>query len=277
MKSFDQRMGSDFVARLPTEPGVYRIFDSAGKIVYVGKAKNLRKRLSQYRNAKRVKAHSKMRLIVRHAVKIETEICSSELDASLLELRLIQQLRPRFNVAGAFSFLYPSLGLELRASPRMRLVYSTRPELLDTPELNWHGTFRSRHITGEAFDALTELLRFVCPGRPQKFARRFFARAYVFDRFESSWIPALEAFLRGESNEFLELLLMALVDKPQARLRSHAIQKAFKALKRFWRVEARPLRRIICETSYSSYPVPREDVDYLKTTCRYKVAKSSQS
>jgi len=108
---FDQKFGEDFVAGVPHSPGVYRFFNRHGELVYVGKAKDLRRRLSQYRAPKRVKAHRKMKRIVKSSARLEFEVTASEKDALLLENALIQQHRPRLNVAGAFSFLYPSIGL----------------------------------------------------------------------------------------------------------------------------------------------------------------------
>ena len=98
-----QKRGTCFKnLNLPTTPGIYRIFNVAGELIYVGKAKNLRRRLGQYKNAKRTKKHRKMRLIVSEADRVETEDCSSDLDAYLLEAKLIQELRPKWNTAGAF-------------------------------------------------------------------------------------------------------------------------------------------------------------------------------
>ena len=72
------------------------MYDQAQQLIYVGKAKNLRRRLSQYRHAKRLKKHSKMRSIIKAAERIEHEVCATELDAFLLETRLIQAHRPRW-------------------------------------------------------------------------------------------------------------------------------------------------------------------------------------
>src|SRR5688500_8733930 len=107
MKKFDRKFGVEFLPNLPACPGVYRVLNDEGQTVYVGKAKNLRRRLAQYRNAKRCKAHRKMRSIIGDAAKIEWEIYPSDLEACLQEAKLIQTLRPRWNVAGAFAFLYP--------------------------------------------------------------------------------------------------------------------------------------------------------------------------
>ena len=99
MKRFDAKFGDDFLASVPHAPGVYRMFDAAGALLYVGKAKDLRRRLAQYRNANRTRRDKKMRKLIAGAARIAFEVRASELDASLEEVRLIQTERPRANVA----------------------------------------------------------------------------------------------------------------------------------------------------------------------------------
>src|SRR6478736_2714224 len=158
MRAFDKKFGKEFMASLPTTPGVYRAFDKDGLLIYVGKAKNLRRRLGQYRNAKRRKAHAKMRKVVSDAVRIEYELCPSDLEACLLEARLIQEHRPRWNTAGAFYFLYPLIGIRWDQGIT-HFCYTTQPEHF--PEFELHGAYRSRGISGGAFWALMELLSYV--------------------------------------------------------------------------------------------------------------------
>src|SRR5688500_14501871 len=98
-RAFDRKLGEAFLATVPRSPGVYRIPDAAGAVVYVGKAVNLRRRLSQYRNATRRKKHRKMRVIVRDAASIVFEPCATELEAELREAELIRDLCPKWNVA----------------------------------------------------------------------------------------------------------------------------------------------------------------------------------
>ena len=99
-RAFDRKFGEERIAQLPMSPGVYLFKDAEEKVVYVGKAKNLRRRLSQYRNAGRRKVHRKMRLIVREAMSLHVETLADEQAALLLRImhqqgealhRLIQQ------------------------------------------------------------------------------------------------------------------------------------------------------------------------------------------
>ncbi|MCM2324131.1 MAG: nucleotide excision repair endonuclease, partial [Oligoflexia bacterium] len=173
-KLFDRKLGEEFLASIPPSPGVYLVFDETDRLVYVGKAKNLRRRLSQYRNAKRRKKHLKMREIVSHAARIEHRTVPTELEAEVLETRLIQENRPKLNVAGAFSFLYPLIGMRW-AEGTVSFGYSCDPETLTGEGFEIHGAFRSRFLTGEAFFSLMRLLTYVghrTPGRARANGRR---------------------------------------------------------------------------------------------------------
>ena len=238
---FDRQLGAGFLATVPTGPGIYRVFDEANAVVYVGKAKNLRRRLSQYRNARRRKKHLKMRAIVASAVRVEIESCPSELDAELLEARLIRELRPRWNVVGAFSFLYPMIGVRQTPSGDVVLAFSTQPE--ERADLEWHGAYRSREITGEAFFALVRLLARIGHRTPA-LARAPGARTYVFTirRLPREWVGQWTRFLDGESRGALDTLLLALLERSSARRDAAKVAKDIEALERFRRHEAVVLR-----------------------------------
>jgi excinuclease ABC subunit C len=153
---FDQKFGVERLRELPREPGVYLFRDAEGRVLYVGKAKDLRRRLAGYRNASRRKAHRKMRALVREAASLEVRPSACEKQALLLENELIRTLRPPFNVDGAFAFLYPALGIG-HADGRVLLAFTSRPEEWSSLALRWHGCFRSRARTRAAFDALVAL------------------------------------------------------------------------------------------------------------------------
>ncbi len=171
MRLFDQKFGAQFLAGVPSQPGVYRLYDEAGALLYVGKARDLRRRLAQYRTTRRTKKDRKRRRLVRSAARIVWEVCESELDAALDEIRLIQALRPRENVAGAFSFLYPFIGIRLDGR-ETNFCLTTSPEAF--PSFDLYGAFRSREVTGEAFFSLMRLLRFI--GHPTFPRRRMRSR-----------------------------------------------------------------------------------------------------
>jgi len=148
VRAFDRTFGADFLAGVPTAPGVYRFHDAAGGLLYVGKAANLRRRLAQYRLAGRRKKERKRRTLVRATARITWEVCGSPLAAALAEIRLIQTLRPPRNVASAYPFLYPFVGLHVEGDETY-FCLTTSPEAF--PAIAFHGAFRSREITREAF------------------------------------------------------------------------------------------------------------------------------
>jgi hypothetical protein len=101
-KPLVERLGQKFFRKVPTRPGVYKMHDAAGNVVYVGKAKNLRQRLRSYRvaNPERVKRrHLRM---MREVTRIEFELCHNESAALIHEGRLLRQLRPKYNRAGVW-------------------------------------------------------------------------------------------------------------------------------------------------------------------------------
>lgn len=115
------------VALLPLSPGVYQFVDASGTIIYVGKAKSLRKRVSSYFVNSR--EHSaKVRVLVRQIVEIRHIVVDSETDALLLENSLIKTLQPRYNILLKDDKTYPWIVVCRENFPR---VQSTRTLLHD--------------------------------------------------------------------------------------------------------------------------------------------------
>ena len=107
--------------RMPESPGVYQYFDQDGQIIYVGKAKNLHRRVNSYFN----KDHqsSKTRQLVSHIADIRYVVVESEQDAFLLENNLIKQYQPRYNILLKDGKSYPSICITKEAYPR---IFKTR-------------------------------------------------------------------------------------------------------------------------------------------------------
>ena len=117
----------DQVSSLPTLPGVYQFFNKEGVIIYVGKAKSLRQRVSSY--FVESKDHSlKVQIMIRHIVNIEHIIVSTESDALLLENNLIKRLKPRYNILLKDDKTYPWIVIRNEPFPR---IESTRSLLRD--------------------------------------------------------------------------------------------------------------------------------------------------
>jgi hypothetical protein len=97
-----ERLGSDFFRAAPEGPGVYLMRDCADQVLYVGKAKNLRKRLGSYRVANPDRMPRRHLRMLRAVHRIELQPCTDETCALAQESRLLLALRPRFNRAGTW-------------------------------------------------------------------------------------------------------------------------------------------------------------------------------
>jgi excinuclease ABC subunit C len=117
------------IKTLPSAPGVYQYFDKNQRILYVGKAKNLKKRVSSYFN----KQHDSHRIavMVKKIHEIKHIVVSSETDALLLENNLIKKLQPRFNVMLRDDKTYPWLCIKNERFPR---IFLTRRVIKDGSE-----------------------------------------------------------------------------------------------------------------------------------------------
>lgn len=265
LKTFDRKFGRRLLHELPAEPAVYLFKDEDGAVLYAGKAKNIRRRLQGYRNASRRKVHRKMRTLVRAASSLEIRLQPSERDALLLENQLIREHRPRYNVDGAYTFLYPAIGLAV-AGHQSLLCISTRTEAFEGLGLRWHGVFRSRHRAWDAFDALVALLSLVGhrePGsRMRELPRAKGSQIAAFRRIEE-WVPSLERLYAGESSRVLRALATKLLDKPDARREATRVGEDLRLLDDFFESDARPLREALRAAGRAGCFVSQEERDAL--------------
>jgi excinuclease ABC subunit C len=105
---------------IPHLPGVYKYFDAAGTIIYVGKAKDLRKRVSSYFNKQFVgyKTHE----LVQRIHRIEFTVVNTEQDAFFLENSLIKELQPKYNIDLKDDKTYPYIVIKKEPFPRVFLT-----------------------------------------------------------------------------------------------------------------------------------------------------------
>lgn len=141
---------------LPNKPGVYRYFDKDGTIIYVGKAKNLKRRVSSYFNKEQT---GKTRVLVSRIADIKFIVVESESEALLLENNLIKQFKPRYNIMLKDDKTYPWICIKNEPFPR---IFLTRRKLNDGSDyFGPYPSVRTAHV-------LLDLLRQVYPIRSCK-------------------------------------------------------------------------------------------------------------
>ena len=136
---------------LPQEPGIYRMLDEKRKILYIGKARNLRKRVSSY--FQRKPDSPRTQAMVMQIRDIEFTLTSSEAEALILEHNLIKQIKPRYNVLLKDSKTYPYILLTDENYPRLKLYRGSRKESGEYfgPFPNAGAVRQTLHIMQKAF------------------------------------------------------------------------------------------------------------------------------
>jgi predicted GIY-YIG superfamily endonuclease len=204
-----ERLGEQFFRQAPEAPGVYLMRDRADAVLYVGKAKNLRKRLASYRVANPDRLRRRHLRLLRSVERIELHECASESSALARESALLRSLRPRFNRAGTWT-----------GTPRFIAWKFTEENfqlaIIPTIEPGWYGYAAAGTNGGYLCSALARLLW--CISRPgagwSNLPQGWFSGRprgiYLVPRPASSpniseeAVSRLSKLFNGEVNEFVE-------------------------------------------------------------------------
>jgi excinuclease ABC subunit C len=165
---------------------------------------------------------------------------------------------------GAYSFLYPLIGIR-SANGNIEFCMTTTPEavLKEYPGFEFHGAFRSRRITGDAFFALMRLLRYVGHVNPSNRRNRMSRYSYIFSfrKLPSNWAGVWASFYKGQSALAMEELILKLVENSGARRKTSKVQEHLDELKRFWKHEALTLAKVRKVTGCTEWPLPQYQRD----------------
>ncbi len=232
-KPLDQRLGRKFFRRTPSRPGVYLMKDASDKVLYVGKAKDLKQRLNHYRVANPDRMPRRHLRMVREVARIEFQLCPNESAALKHESKLLRSIKPRFNRAGVWpgktkfiAWRFSEQQLEL--------------SVVETPEPDWR---RFGPLNGSAHvvhGSLTRLLWLaINPGRactelPPGWSQGNLAPCVTIDCRDSAAETAvvLEAFFWQAPDEFLLWLGSRFAERTHPFERS-VIESEIETLKEF--------------------------------------------
>lgn len=142
------------IKTLPSKPGVYQFFDNNGKVIYIGKAKNLKKRVTSYFNREHYDS-GKIKVMVRKVQNIEHIVVETEIDALLLENNLIKKYQPRYNVLLKDDKTFPWICIKNEAFPR---IFSTRNIIKDGSK--YYGPYASVRMMNTLLELIRQLFQY---------------------------------------------------------------------------------------------------------------------
>jgi excinuclease UvrABC nuclease subunit len=210
------RFGDEFFAALPRAPGVYFMKSATGRVLYVGKARCLRTRVSSYRHAKPGSVGENIIELLERVERIDFEEHADESAAIHRERELIRAVVPPYNLADAWEEDYLFVGLRV-ADGGGALEFRLTSRDQDADEFTLHGCFAQRGRAKSAYSSLLRLLhaanfrreRF---GYPARLTRSSPAYNYRMRLSEAAgWKDSIDSFLRGEDLALIERLVEAML------------------------------------------------------------------
>lgn len=263
-----EQLGEAFFDELPTVPGIYKMYGSAGRLLYVGKAKNLRSRLLTYRRARPGRESRKVIRLVRMIHAIELEEHPTEEEALLRENELIRTQKPEFNHAKKQHEAYYYLVFRTESS---RIITDLRMHVREGENEDTFGAFKG-HVTVRR--GLGGLLRqlyiiehkilkpFDLPSQLLKKLTPMHYELSVDELASSEWMGQVRQFLEGSEPALLfEIMEHAREQKLLESFIGKVILKDMEALKFFYDRCCRRNYEIVQQLNLNTSLIPQEKLD----------------
>jgi excinuclease UvrABC nuclease subunit len=223
-KPLVERLGSDFFKRVPRQPGVYLMSGEQQRLLYIGKANNLRQRLNSYKNTQPDRASRKVIRLVHQVRAITWELCESPDAALLRENELLRLHKPKFNVLNTRPEHYAFIGLRV-CDDAVHLRLTRQP--VRAPGETLHGAFKSLGRVRAGFAALLRLLwamehrpasvhQYPVPLAAERCPNEFCVRLLKSDARHVAEL--LRRMLGGQDDELIGLLASKMALAPDADL-----------------------------------------------------------
>lgn len=243
-----ERFEDLYFKNLPQLPGVYRFIGQDAQLLYVGKAKNLKRRLMSYRTLRKSRATRKVMRLLKLIQFIEFEIHETETAALLRENELLRSLKPPFNVMNTYPESYYVIGIS-RIGQGIRLKLQTAA--MEREEAyEYFGVYRGRGFLRDSFLALLRLLWFSFASGPMArlptqllrdkplYEWTFQPQAHVMA--EGTFLDCLRDFLVGRSPLFLEQLSTTLVmEENVPKIFEPTVQEDLRSLLEFFQTSCK--------------------------------------
>ena len=212
------------LATIPALPGVYRFQDDKGRALYIGKAANLKKRVSSY--FRRTRQSPRIALMLRASVSVDTIVTASEPEALLLENNLIKSLRPRYNILFRDDKSYPYLRLSRHPYPRLMFYRGKTGDGAD-----YFGPFPDSGAVRETTDLLQRLFRLRTCTDAVFSSRQRPCLLHPIGRCSAPCVnkvsPRQYAADVGQAKNFLHGGVSSIVDRLQEEMREAAESERF--------------------------------------------------
>jgi excinuclease ABC subunit C len=202
-----------FLKNLTQKPGVYRMYDAQGEVIYVGKAKHLKKRVASY--FRKNLEHAKTRALVKHIADMDVTVVNSETEAFLLENNFIKKYKPRYNVVLRDDKSYPFIVISNHKHPRLAFHRGSKKKGGE-----YFGPYPSAWTVRESLRSMQRIFPvrqcedsyYQARSRPclQYQMKRCSApcvEGFVSDEEYSDSVDLVKLFLKGKNKQVIELLV----------------------------------------------------------------------